>query len=103
MYNQRTLPQVWNLLALSGDQQLAEKVISLATAGQPAEEIITGPTVQVLKRTQRNLYKLLAFYPHLKPVIQTKLITEVRKDTSEPHSLIISINQRRETRGRKPK
>lgn len=94
MYNQRTLPQVWNLLTLSGDQQLAEKVISLATVGKPAEEILTGPPVVSLKRTQRNLYKLLAFYPHLKPVIQIKL----KGDT-----LVISIHQRRETRGRKPK
>lgn len=81
----------WQNIKDSGDETAVLTALNAAAEGRSLViELAKSPIAA--KRLMRNLYKLLADYPNLKPLISLRL-TET--------GLAILVGQRHETRGRK--
>jgi hypothetical protein len=96
----KTVEEVWPWIERCGDAPLFQKILGAAKAGITATISVCGPNRSV-KRTQRNFYSLKAALADdsLDGMISLSL-KEYRPEHSE---LTFSVNEKRETRGRKRK
>lgn len=93
-YNNMPLEKILEYCRTCGDLQLVRQIIQLASDNETTTLDIYCHSLKDAARKQRNIYKVLWYYPLLKPYIQTKL---------DGMALKISIGHKTEKRGRKPK
>jgi hypothetical protein len=91
-YNNQELQKVLNYCRQCGDLKLIRDILVAAKSGQSLQYTIKTFSEKDAARKQRNIYKVLWFYPEIKPWVSTRL---------KGQDLIISIGMKIEKRGRR--
>lgn len=92
MNHKNELQSTLNYCRQCGDLELIQKILITAKSGKSLRFTINTFSVKDAARKQRNIYKVLRWYPEIKPQISLKV---------NENELTISIGMKIEKRGRR--
>lgn len=93
-YNRKSLQEILDYCRSCGDLKTVEMVLGAAKAAATTEISINRHSAKDIQRLQRNLYKVLWYYPQYKQFISLKALE---------NELVITIGKNISRRGRPKK